>query len=734
MNSNTASSIPSRIKDYILKHRLRDAFKLLRSFSATLGDWRITDKIDHLEESYRMMLNYVAQGVADPQRDEMYDMIVRGIYGIMDNISRQLSLPKSPSVYFATVRYEALQSDSNMHELLCKYRKMTEETSLYNLLTNPADAGTQTFRDKEELERRIFNKVWTAYPLTRDEESELRKVFEAEDMPAYFKELLVSAVMLGALHYYEESRLLMLLDIYGSKSSSVVLSIKALCAFLLAAYVNRDKVFSSKVENRIKVLRDSTLWSSDVPMVFLQFIKSRETEKINKKMRDEVIPEMLKLRTNIKDFKNLTSMDDLVSMEENPEWQDLLDKTGLTDKIKELTKMQEDGDDVFMSTFSSLKNYPFFNDVANWFLPFHVDHSVVKNVLGDSHSPIADITESSQFFCDGDKYSFVLTLASVPAVQRKMMMSQFDSLKVQESMMKSSELVSSVKERENVANFYIQDLYRFFKLYRRKVDFADPFLRPVNLLQLPLLADDFIDTETLEVVSEFYFKRSYFEDALDVFRKLEDKGLVSAQMYQKMGFCSQHIGNQQDALNYYEKAEMLNADSLWTIRRLAAVYRLTGQSAKALEYYKKLELQRPDDLSVAMNIGNCALDCGDIAEALRYYYKVEFLDEKKAGKVWRPMAWALFLNGDMEQSKAYFDKIITDNPTVNDYLNMGHHALASGDIKDAINYYCLSIDTNNGDCEAFVSLFNHDLDALEKAGVSSSIIPLVIDGVLYRYN
>lgn len=732
MDSTNAISLPSRIKDYISKHRLRDAFKLLRSFSAKLGDWRITDKIDHLEESYRMMLNYASQGVVDPQRDEMYNMIVSGMYGIMDNISRRLSLPKSPSVYFATVRYEELQPDSSLNVLLGKYRRIIEETSLYNLLTNPTDTGNQSNKDKEELERRIFNKVWTAYPLTRDEESELRALFGAEDLPSYFKELIVSAVMLGALQYYQESRLLILLDVYA-QSASVSLSLKALCAFLLAAYINREQVFSAKVENRIKVLRDSTFWSSDVPMVFLQFIKSRETEKINKKMRDEVIPEMMKLRTDIKNFKNITSIEDIASIEENPEWQDLLDKTGLTDKIKELTKMQEEGGDVFMSTFSSLKNYPFFNDVANWFLPFHVDHSAVKNVLGESHSPIADITESSQFFCDGDKYSFLLTLESVPPMQRKMMMSQFDSLKVQESMMKASELSSTVKERENVANFYIQDLYRFFKLYRRKGDFADPFVRPVNLLQLPLLAEDFIDTETLEVVSEFYFKRSYFEDALDVFKKLEDKGLVSAQMYQKMGFCSQHIGNLQEALKYYENAEMLNADSLWTLRRLAAVHRLSGNSEKAMEYYKKIELQRPDDLTVAMNLGNCALDAGDTAEALKYYYKVEFLDEKKAGKVWRPMAWALFLNGDMEQSKVYFDKILSDNPTVNDYLNMGHHALASGDIKGAINFYCLSIDSNNGDCEAFVTLFNHDLAFLDKAGVPSSIIPLVIDGVLYRY-
>ncbi len=75
--------------------------------------------------------------------------------------------------------------------------------------------------------------------------------------------------------------------------------------------------------------------------------------------------------------------------------------------------MQEDGGDVFMSTFANLKSFPFFSDVVNWFMPFHLDNLTVKNALGSELSAIGNLVLSSPFLCNGDKYSFILALSSV---------------------------------------------------------------------------------------------------------------------------------------------------------------------------------------------------------------------------------------------------------------------------------------------------------------------------------
>ena len=730
MASIHINDIPSKVEHYVSRHRLRDAFKLLRHYSSHLGDWRITDEIDRMEESYSMMLRYATQGAVDPERDEMYSSIVRKIYAMLDRISRQISKPKSSNMYFSTVRYEEMQAGDTVGSLMKNYKTASNEASPYNMINASSAQASERMMAKEDLEKRIFNKVWTLYPVSSDDDAALREAFESPVLPDYFKDMLISAVLLGLTHYYDERRVMMLLDIY-EKSQSVNLSMRALCAALLGMYMNRSRLWDRKLRQRIDSLRELTSWSSDVKLVFMQFIRSRDTERINRKMQEEVFPEMLKLRPDIaRKISGGDGLGDIANLEENPEWQELLDKSGIADKIKDLSKMQEDGGDVFMSTFANLKSFPFFSDVVNWFMPFHLDNLTVKNALGSELSAIGNLVLSSPFLCNGDKYSFILALSSVPAMQRRMMLSQFDAQNLNELELRNASLGLPSGERDNVANKYVQDLYRFFKLYRRKGDFNDPFIRPINLLQLAVLAPDLTDVDTLSVVGEFYFKRGYYDDAYHVFEILGEILPPDSQLYQKMGYCCQKSKNTAKALKYYEQAELLNADSLWTMRRLAACYKLMGNPAKALEYFKRIEAKKSDDPGVALNIGHCLLELDRPDEALNYYFKADFIDEKST-RAWRPLAWCSFIAGDMVQSEEYYNKVLTDNPSSGDYMNMGHLNLAKGDIREAINFYNLAIDANNGDVESFINNYNADRNHLLKAGVEGSLLPLVVDAILY---
>lgn len=77
-------------------------------------------------------------------------------------------------------------------------------------------------------------------------------------------------------------------------------------------------------------------------------------------MNEELLPEMMKLGPSLyKKIRQEDLMNDINALEENPEWQEMLDKSGITDKLKELTDLQMEGADVFMSTFSHLKSFPF---------------------------------------------------------------------------------------------------------------------------------------------------------------------------------------------------------------------------------------------------------------------------------------------------------------------------------------------------------------------------------------
>ena len=81
------------------------------------------------------------------------------------------------------------------------------------------------------------------------------------------------------------------------------------------------------LRNRLDALCEEPKFKTDVRNIFLQFIKSQETEKITRKMNEELLPEMMKLGPSLyKKIRQEDLMNDINALEENPEWQEMLDK------------------------------------------------------------------------------------------------------------------------------------------------------------------------------------------------------------------------------------------------------------------------------------------------------------------------------------------------------------------------------------------------------------------------
>jgi tetratricopeptide (TPR) repeat protein len=480
----------------------------------------------------------------------------------------------------------------------------------------------------------------------------------------------------------------------------------------------------------VAALREHPQWGRDIRAIFMQLIRTRETEKITRKVQDEIMPQMMKLGPELyKNMEDTSAVIDLSEMEENPEWQERLESSGIADKMKELSQLQEDGGDIMMSTFSHLKAYPFFNELPNWFMPFHVDHTVVINSIGHN-STIGELISTTPFLCNSDKFSFALSMAQVPDEQRKIMMAQIDEQNINIADLDNASLAPDDKRNENVINKYIQDLYRFYKLFRRKGEFLDPFLYPINLTQVPVLSQDMADFDTLQLVGEFYFSRGYYSDAIELFSRLSELLPPDAAIYQKIGYCYQRIGNIEAALQKYEQAELLNADSIWLMKRMAACYKHQCNVQKALDYFRRIETKRSDDLSVVLNIGHCLCELGQYQEAIRYYYKVEFLDAT-SNRAWRPLAWCALLCRDFETSRKYYEKILAGTPTADDFLNAGHLKLAMGDIRDAMAQYRQSADMYANKMEDLIDNINRDKQQLSEIGVDITLLPLIVDSILY---
>lgn len=726
---NNAINITKDIERLLAARRLTPVFDMLEnSVAADPSLWEIKAEITSLRESYAFMTRYALEGMPDPGRAELYDDLVASIRTLADRITRNSHVADASTLYFNTLRYSNMRRGESVSSLIDEYRRVNDRLSLSVLAENVEQAQRELTQRAEDLEKRIFNLVWISYPLSVDDQTALDAVFDDKALPSYFKSLMVGAIVLGLLEYYDERRMRLLMD--GCESTETELSVRSMCGLLIGMWTHCDRPMSRKLRNRFEALAEKPGWATDVKMIQFQFIRARETERISRKLTDEVIPQMMKLKPEIEKLKDIPA--DPASIEMNPEWEELLEKSGVADRLKELQEIQEDGGDVLMGTFSKLKTFPFFNDISNWFLPFHSSHSLMTGTLDASTRMLFEMIVSAPMFCNSDKFSVILSLSQVPESQRRIMTDQLRAHSDQMAQMNLAELNSDKKGREGIANKFVQDLYRFFKLFRRKGEFKDPFNTSLNLVAHPLLQGVFDDAETLQLVGEFYFKRKYYIDAFDIFDKLSFRIQPSAELFQKMGYCRQSVGDIGGALRYYEQSELLNSESRWTMRRLASCYRAMRQWDKALPYYRKLAEFKPDDANLALNIGYCLMETGNYEEALKQFFKAEFI-AGESEKSTRPIAWCSLLAGDYERGRKYISILLSGTPSAEDFLNAGHLELLTGHLNEAVKRYAASIAARNFDVEGFINAMKADAYLISRAeAVDELLLGIIIDKAATR--
>ncbi|MDE6396868.1 MAG: tetratricopeptide repeat protein, partial [Muribaculaceae bacterium] len=552
--------------------------------------------------------------------------------------------------------------------------------------------------------------------------------------------LILSALTLGAVEFFDKEKLDILIETYGKYAEIDSPEADEICACALVGIVfvllkYRDRQLPASTVKRLAAIKETKTWKTDLENAVLEIIRARDTERINRTMRDEIIPGMMAMRPEIE--KKLKDgdlpLEEFDGMQMNPEWEEILRKSGISDKLKELNELQMEGSDVFMSTFAHLKNFVFFNNVSGWFTPFSASAKSVEKVISKQPelADIAVLIETLPFLCDSDKYSMMFSVEMVPEAQRKMMLGQIQSQRAQMADMASNFANETLPVRRKKAlRNYLHNVYRFYNLFRRKSEFYNAFEFASDLLLISPLKEELSRPEILGLISEFYFKRNYWTDALVAFRKLDEQNEFSSAIYQKMGYCYEKTGNIDKAIEAYEQADLLDNSSIWLKKRLAKVYRAAGRLDEAIQTYKDIVKLEPENTSTALSLGYTLIQAERFEDAIKEFYKVEFLDEKSR-KSLRPLAWCLFMTGEFAKAQGYYEKILLDNPGSEDYINMGHVALALGQIKDAINFYKLSIIKGDGSVDTFFKTLELDRPSLAKVGIETSTVSLIADAMLY---
>lgn len=704
MKTDEIKDFGRRTAARIARGELHDALAEMRATSERLMLWEATARVDRLAEHYRYLLDYFGRGVADPGRERLLGELRADARALADELVRRAHLAENPDLYFSTARTLGVRRDESIASLIADYR--AEERRLNEDYTTVADPRRRS--RAEQLMRDIFGRVWTTYPLSASDIEAIGDFLARPGTRTACAAMTVSALSMGLMQYFEPARLELLLSAYMADADAEV-ALRALTGFVLATFRFRRRPLPARVLDMLAAAREGDRWEADFKAVAVELLRARDTERLAAKMRDELYPTLMRLQGDLRDKIGRGDLDPeaLAADGANPEWEELLHREGITDKLKEMSEIQADGGDVFLAAFSHLKQFPFFREAAHWFMPYHDEQTDVASLDGLDGS-VGSLLRLLPMLCDSDKYSVTLSMAQMPAAQRE---SAMTAMRLQgeqaREMLSELDKADPAARRRNILNKYVQDLYRFHTLFRRKGEFFDPFAAGVNLFDVATLTESFDDTDTLRVAGEFSMRHHLWPEAARLLERLDSLlPEPDAGRAQKIGFCYESMGEVDRAISRYEEAEMLDGGSRWTLRRLAAVWRRKGRPDKAVAYYRRLSEALPDDFDTTLNYAYALTEAGRTAEAEAQYHKAVYYDPESVDAR-RGLAWTQYVGRKLDEAVESYTFVIGRDARPSDYLNAGHVARAQGRVPEALNFYKLSMLAAGKDTAALLA----DLDA-----------------------
>jgi len=734
-----ASDTGSKLKvihSLIEQRQLKQAIDDVRELASLPQQWAITEKISELETNYQYMLHYLIEGKKDPEQQHIYEKLIRDLYTVADDAAEHLLLQESSSLFYDKSRLFRVRTPLTMDE----YRSIiTRQTDTFSFIDLLEEGEEKEHRMKENAQAHentlqdIFYGVYVSPRANADMIASFRDFMDDALIPVYDKSVLLSALTMNVLQRFDAAKVELLLDMCCRPEPELV--IRAIIGIIpiFQTHIARWPLYP-ECGNRLKLLSDDKLFKRRFIAAIIGFIQAHETEKITKRLTEEIIPEMMKLSPMIgKKIKLDEWMGESGLDEKNPEWQKILDETGLTDKLQEFSELQLEGADVFHSTFSNLKSYPFFQEMSNWFLPFNPRHSNILQLFSDK-SEGASLIETmfrSSLICNSDKYSLCFSIMMMPENYRRMMIAQLGAEDEELTKMQAEEDVLKPYQKEDtLIKQYIQDLYRFFKLYRRRAEFGDIFNLPLNYHLIEMFHPVVLQPPHLEQTALYYFEKNHFNEALDTYTMLVETGVTKSEIWQKIGYCKQMLADISGALEAYLHADLIDENNTWVLQRIAHCYRVLKQPDTALTYYRRLEQFKPDDLHIQLSIGHCYLELKQYDKALNYYFKVELLDSHNT-RAWRSVAWCAFLSRKFDVARKYYAQILENKPNAHDFLNAGHVELCMEETKKAVSLYLLSLQ-KAGSFDTFRSMLAEDEKELQEAGVNTALLPIILDKIRYE--
>lgn len=613
----------------IAKHNVG---KALRAMKETIAEDKlpgyIVARYEDVKNDYRLMQNAMMRGLRDDKIDEVYADIMRKVYGAGLDVFIEEKVKRYSS--FAYARVSARQTEAHPDAVRTVLEAYVQDMAMMAFepeSTRKAKMEKLT-ADHHAYMKQLFNALLVA-PMWND-----RRAADFADLllsPTIDRDdalLLVSAVMLATMNVNDPYKWDMLAEVYV-RATDKVLKMRALVGWVLSLpYDPRGPRLFPFVQERIKaMLADKTTLKRMLDMQ-MQMLFCCNADADNEEIQRNIMPTLIK-NTNLQ----MTRLG-IVEKEDDP-MKDIMDPNAaerdmeeMERKYRKMMDMQKQGSDIYFGGFSKMKTFPFFHDLCNWFAPFNAAHPA----LGAARERLAGSTFLKKLmengpFCDSDKYSFALAIAQI-------MDRMPDNVKEMLNSDATFGPTVSKDEQEDpayICRSYLQSLYRFFRLYRSKRDFLNPFILDeledndgnALFMSYKLLACPEME-ENAVALCGFLLKRKMMRKLMSM--AICYKSSQNPRLVRFLALVPMTDGKWQEAYDLFASVPE-DQHTEESLRGMAHCCMSLKRFGEAVAIYRRLLAMHPDSFSYQLNLAVCLMSsdafsscgdaslCGDVASS-----------------------------------------------------------------------------------------------------------------------
>jgi len=636
------------------------------------------DDIREINENFNMMVNFYEKGVKDPMAKNMYSDMLNRLGKSVRNIRTDY---KKRNIEF--------YKDASSH--VDKNMPMSEKAIrivLENFVSDEAMLQFQPEEKRKETSYDLYSKHYSfmqslfCYIVvsdlwTTDQAEAMTDIILSPTIDSSDAQMIVSAIMLSTMNSFDINKFHILTEVY-KKASDEVLRQKALVGWALSM---TDEVCFKEQSAYIHPLCDNPDTAKEIIDLQKQIIYCMNADKDNEVIQRDIIPTIMRNSNLDVNHFGITEKDDSTL-------QDILDPNAQDrameeseEKFKQMIEMQKNGADVYFGGFSKMKRFPFFYVLSNWFCPFNINHPVLYKAYDDkNHRKFLSNLLAAPLFCDSDKYSFAIALASVisklPSNMREMMGS--DEMFGRMPRGNSS-------SRNDIRRKVIQDLYRFSRLYRWNEQIYNPFSKKNCLFISSKLMND---TPIRNSYMDFgYFLNKRSANLFEIFIP-QLCSLSSCEAYILIGIHYMKNGRYDLANNYFKEVLRHEPDNKKAQLCYAKSCYKNENFKEAYNYYSKNYNDQKDNKMFSLEYAVTLIGIGRYEEASNILFKLDF-DYPDDLTIKRVLAWNMMEQKKLEQAEKEYAFILNSNKNVPaDFLNAGYCQWFKGNIEKATSLFC----------------------------------------------